>query len=135
MKRQKPLKRRTGLTSRKKLNRKTAVKRKNARRSAKEFRRAYGSKERVQAVQAMPCVVCGALPSQNAHVRSRGAGGGAEDIVPLCGGPGGCHTEQHTIGVQSFERKHGICLKDAARKTQEAWDALRGCAGEDHQQG
>ena len=113
MKRKTPLKRRTGLTSRKKLNRKKAVKRKNARRSAKEFRRAYGSRERVHAIQAMPCVVCGALPSQNAHVRSRGAGGGAADIVPMCMAH---HREQHDAGIETFEARYSINLAaEAAR--------------------
>ena len=113
MKRKKPLKRRTGLTSRKALNRKKAAKRKNARRSAQAFRRAYGSKERVHAIQAMPCVVCKALPSENAHVRSRGAGGGAADIVPLCMAH---HREQHDTGIETFEVRYSIDLAaEAAR--------------------
>ena len=117
MKRRKPLERRTGITSRKQLNRKKTVKRKNARRSAKEFRRAYGSRERVRAVQAMPCVVCGALPSENAHVRSRGAGGGAADIVPLCMAH---HREQHDVGIATFQERHSIDLAaEAARVASE----------------
>ena len=119
MKRRKPLKRRTGLTSRKQLNRKKTVKRKNARRSVKEFRRAYGSQERARAVQAMPCVVCGALPSQNAHARSRGAGGGAEDIVPLCMAH---HREQHDVGIATFEERYSIDLQKEARRTNAWWE-------------
>ena len=119
MKRRKPLQRRTGLTSRKKLNRDKAVKRKNARRSAKEFRRAYGSQERARAVQAMSCVVCGALPSQNAHARGRGAGGGAEDIVPLCMAH---HREQHDVGIATFEERYSIDLQKEARRTNAWWE-------------
>ena len=118
MKRRKPLKSRTGLTARKALNRKKAIKRRNARRSAKEFRRAYGSRERVQAIQATPCVVCGSLPSENAHVRSRGAGGGAADIVPLCMAH---HREQHDAGIETFQERYSINLRDEARRTEVAW--------------
>ncbi len=55
-------------------------------RSASEFARVYGSKERVEWVKSLPCVGCGIGPSVNAHT----VGGGtsrkadAETIAPLC---------------------------------------------------
>ena len=120
MKRRKPLKRRTGLTSRKQLNRSKRMKRKNARRSAKEFRRAYGSQERVQAVQAMSCVVCKRLPSENAHLENGGMGRKADKelVVNLCSG---CHTDDdlslHRLGsVALFDRTHGTDLYAAAAR-------------------
>ncbi len=65
-------------------------------RSASEFARIYGSKERVAWVKSQPCVYCNALspffgesqrgPSHNAHTVTGGMGrkAGFETIVPLC---------------------------------------------------
>lgn len=48
-----------------------------------------------------------------AHIKSRGAGGAdADNTVPL---DRAMHREQHRIGIQSFQRKHGIDLKAIAR--------------------
>lgn len=50
----------------------------------------------------------GVFGSECAHVKSRGAGG--DDIgncVPLCPDH---HQEQHRIGIQSFQKRHGIDL-------------------------
>lgn len=60
-----------------------------------EFRRKYGSERRVKTIQALPCEVCGARPSENAHCPDKGSGSGTRDrgmgrkagwqtIVPLC---------------------------------------------------
>jgi hypothetical protein len=48
-----------------------------------------------------------------AHVRSRGAGGGDDQVVPLCGRH---HGEQHRIGIRSFENRHGLDLAQVARQ-------------------
>lgn len=45
-----------------------------------------------------------------AHIKTRGAVGTSEDvgnIVPLCRR---CHTEQHQIGIKSFEKKFDVDL-------------------------
>jgi len=51
-----------------------------------EFARIYGSKARVAWVKALGCVICGAVPSDNAHTAGGGTGykAGYETIVPLC---------------------------------------------------
>jgi len=55
-------------------------------RGANEFQRVYGSKERVEWVQSLPCLACGKGPSENAHTENGGMGrkAGYATIVPLC---------------------------------------------------
>ena len=54
----------------------------------------------------MSCHTCGKWgPSDPAHMRSRGAGGTSEHLVPLCRD---CHMEQHTNGIKTFFKKHGV---------------------------
>jgi hypothetical protein len=54
------------------------------------------------------CANCGATAAREAaHVRmNSGAGIGEKPddwrVVPLCGGPMGCHAEQHRIGEPAF---------------------------------
>ena len=66
-------------------------------RSAADFARVYGSRERVRWIKAQPCCVCVALspffgmvgtPSHNAHTEAGGTGfkAGYATIVPLCAG-------------------------------------------------
>lgn len=44
-----------------------------------------------------PCIICGALEVDAAHIKSVGAGGHdeLENILPLCRA---CHTKQHQFG-------------------------------------
>lgn len=53
----------------------------------------------------MPCLACGRIPSDAAHIKSRGAGGGDEEwnIVPLCRRD---HQLQHHIGWIAFFGKY-----------------------------
>lgn len=95
------------------MRRKKPIRRSNPQRRAKRFKQAFGSPERVAAIQAMPCAVCGSRPSQCAHVRSRAAGGTYRDIVPLCHAH---HAEQHQIGIASFEERHGLDLAQLAEQ-------------------
>jgi hypothetical protein len=55
-----------------------------------------------------PCIVCGKVPSDPDHLRTRGAGGGDEEsnIIPLCRHPH--HIERHTIGLKSFVKKYNL---------------------------
>ena len=99
-------------------SRKTPLKAQNRARRSRLFREHFGSKERVRFVRQLPCTVCGRTPSENAHVRSKAAGGKAEDIAPLCSD---CHARQHRIGIESFQALHGIDLRAAARRTDAAW--------------
>jgi 5-methylcytosine-specific restriction endonuclease McrA len=69
-------------------------------RRAREFARCYGSKARVAFIKTLACVVCGATPSDNAHIHGSKAGMGRKgpytDIVPLCRS---CHTryDEYTL--------------------------------------
>lgn len=97
----------------------------NRERQKKERERAYGSEERVRWMKMLPCLVCRKCPTEVAHVKSRGAGGTAADTVPLCGGPNGHHAQQHRVGIETFQRIHGLDLQEEARKVEEAWNGLR----------
>lgn len=111
------------------LRRKTPLKRSsrvnpvNRKRRAERAEKQYGPTNRIAWVAALPCRVCGLVPSENAHATSRGAGGDYTDIVPLCGSH---HREQHQLGIESFQEKYGIDLHEEARKTQELWIAQGG---------
>jgi hypothetical protein len=98
----------------------------NRKRQQSEFARCYGSEERVEWVKALPCVVCGYGPCDNAHVIGGGISrkAGYESIVPLCSGPHGCHAELHRIGVKTFGRRNRIDLCQAAERIANAWNAL-----------
>jgi hypothetical protein len=90
------------------LERRTPIRKANSKRKASRFATAFGSRERVEAIKAMPCCVCGSRPSENAHIRSRAAGGTWQDIVPLCRAH---HREQHDIGLATFQERHAINLR------------------------
>lgn len=59
-------------------------------------------------IRGYSCAVCGSTTNiEAAHVRmGSGAGVGQKPddwrMVPLCGGPDGCHATQHRIGERSF---------------------------------
>lgn len=107
------------------------VKKVNAKRKAKEFARAYGSKERVAFVKSEPCAACltgdCSGPKENAHTKTGGYGrkSDARFIAPLCHGH---HQELHRSGQYSFDAKHRISLAYIARLTEAAWQkhACRG---------
>lgn len=47
------------------------------------YNRQFG--EHAETIRGLPCSVCKKPPpSDPAHVRSRGAGGGSDDLIPLC---------------------------------------------------
>ena len=54
--------------------------------------------------KTLPCVVCGDRPTDPAHIRSRGAGGGdiPANLAPLCRRH---HSMQHALGSLSFSNK------------------------------
>ena len=94
----------------------TPLRRSNSARKRKRYTIAFGSK--ADWVRSLPCLVCGAVPSDPAHVRSRGAGGTAADIVPLCRAH---HSEQHAVGVRTFSERHGLDLRAEADGLEEVW--------------
>ena len=91
----------------------------------------YGPPETGQGALAerSPCFTCGRdPPSEPAHVgRSRGAAGLAKDVIPLCGGIGGCHGYAHAHGERALERlfgrEEGELVEEAARlaRVVEGW--------------
>lgn len=58
-------------------------------------------------VKSKPCVACGAIPTDPAHVRSVGAGGGDEhgNVIALCRQ---CHTRQHALGWHRFISRYPL---------------------------
>lgn len=89
-------------------------------RSAKEFRRIYGSVARVQWIAARPCVGCGRGPCEGHHIANDGISRKAHHslIVPLCER---CHDELHDHGALTFELAHRVCLAVEAERTHKAW--------------
>jgi hypothetical protein len=109
-----PLARTTPLAQGPGPERRTPIKARNPKRRASRWTIAFGSPERVGKIRALPCCACGRLPSENAHVVSRSAGGTWRDIVPLCGGPAGCHALQHRVGIETVQREWGVDLRALA---------------------
>lgn len=103
-------------------------------RSAAEYARIYGSKERVEFVKSLPCVGCGRdwehtrVPIDNAHIENGGTGRKADHtkIVPLCSPTApkfSCHGRFHRHGREDLEMWAGINLETAAAETEAAWQA------------
>lgn len=94
--------------------------------SGDEWRRAYGSLERVFFVAwALPCVVPGCRlherhGCQNHHWRTGGMGRKADstEIVPLCKYH---HDKVHLMGRQSFEEYFDVDLEKEAEYTETEW--------------
>jgi len=70
----------------------------------------FRSKENLEHVRGLPCIVCQSGPCDPHHVRSRASGGGDEisNLVPLCRNH---HTQIHSIGRTSFQKKYGLNLQ------------------------
>lgn len=101
----------------------------NPKRKASEFRRCYGSRERVLFVKGLPCSACGGAGySENAHVPPKGeAGTGYKAdyrfIAPLCliTVSIGCHALLHNNGRHWFEKYWDIDLEKCAAETERLW--------------
>lgn len=88
-------------------------------RSASEYARIYGSRERVERIKAMPCTVPGCVrrPSENAHIENGGMGrkAGWETVLPLC------HQHHHQLddvlgSVELFDRTYLTDLRATAAR-------------------
>ena len=95
-------------------------KKRNQARRNREWSRAYGSKERQAFVQSLPCIVCGYVPCDPAHIKGDGASRKADAryTVPLCRLH---HAEQHQFGVETFGARHGLDLESLAAECERAW--------------
>lgn len=110
--------------------RSAGIKRKS--RSAKDFRRIYGSKQRVEFVKSLPCAACHAVGySENAHVapaseKGTGYKAGFLWIVPLCGdlpGDYGCHTMRDERRGEFDARFPDFDPVRAAAETEQMWQS------------
>lgn len=102
----------------------TPIRRVNKERRAKRFERDYGGKAYLEAIHGMPCAVCNAPCelTEAAHLTSRGAGGTAKDVAPLCGtrhGTQGCH-QRYDLHDPEI-RKHEPRLRALARRLWSEW--------------
>jgi len=84
------------------------IKRRNEARRARLFAKQFGSVARVEAINALACYCCRREGAENAHIKSRGAGGTWRDVVDL-----GirCHRTApdslHNCGsIEAFEAAH-----------------------------
>ena len=119
MRRRAPIQRKTRLRGTAGLSRRTRLRAFNPERRQREFARAFGSRERVEWMQAQPCATCGAKPpSEVSHVRSRGAGGGPDDTIPQCRR---CHRRLHALGIRTFGARFGVDLEQLVARYASNW--------------
>lgn len=64
--------------------------------------------ERAIEIRRMPCLVCGATPSDSHHEPPRSLGGTSKDQIPLCRRH---HRVRHDIGPTRFYTRYEIDLK------------------------
>ena len=99
----------------------TPLKKVNPKRKAKLFAEQYGG-DYADLIRAMDCIVATSNcegPMQATHVKSKGAGGKAKDLVPLCFFH---HSLQHNMGILSFQNLYAI---DLAAEAKRLWDASK----------
>lgn len=106
------------LGRRKELRRTKRINPVNRARRKKRRQQTFGPDERVRWMQQLNCLACGRTPCQVAHVKSRGAGGTADDTVPLCAH---CHRRQHDLGIKTFAALHFLDLEEEASKYARWW--------------
>jgi hypothetical protein len=113
---------RTPLRRKSSLSRVSRIPRVNRERKSKNWIRAYGSVERVEWVKQQGCVVCGRIPSLNAHTITGGTGrkADAKYIIPLCALD---HAVLHIVGRACFEAEYGINLESLAAEYESRWRA------------
>lgn len=103
---------------------------KNVARSADEFTRTYGSPERCEFVQTLPCIVPGCdKPAENAHIEGDGAGRKADatKIAPICRGHHRTRRDSlHNLGREAFEGEHLVDLEALALDTERCWRRFSG---------
>lgn len=93
----------------------------NDERQSRRLVEQFGGEERLRWIHRQPCATCYARPpSDAAHVKTRAAGGGPDDMIPLCRK---CHRRQHDLGVKTFAARHGVDLRKLATRYAEAWAA------------
>lgn len=114
-----PLRRRTPLRAKKDLARKRWSHRPDPEKKVARFARQFGSRERLEWLKGFPCVSCGGRATDASHVR-HGPTKTASEMVPQCHR---CHMELHSVGIGTFQRRHGIDLAAVAASFAERWRA------------
>lgn len=98
------------------LERRTRLRRANPERRARLHAKQFGAK--AEWIRSLGCLRCGWRPCDAAHARSRGAGGTAEHLVPLCWW---CHGMQHRLGIDTFNDRFGVDLMAEAERLDAEW--------------
>lgn len=82
----------------------------------------YGEDSFILWLHGLVCGIpgCEARDVEQAHAKSRGAGGTWRDSLPLCRAH---HREQHQLGLLTFETKYGVDLRSLAAATVALWEA------------
>jgi hypothetical protein len=114
------LKRRSPLRAHAPLRRRTRINPVNRKRKAVRFERAYLSTAYVGFIHWTGCVVgrgCSG-PVHAAHRISRGAGGTWRELFGACERH---HEQGHRIGLQSFQRLHGLNLEAICARNVTEW--------------
>lgn len=99
MRRSALISRRSRLAPGKPLRRRTPLRRSNPERLARRRACEFGGQSYRAWLLSHPCCTCGEPRVELSHVRSRGAGGKAADMVPQCRA---CHRELHASGRAAF---------------------------------
>lgn len=85
-------------------------------------------------MKRQPCVICGRVPSDAAHVKCGGVGrkDDVERTVPLCSDvvPSGYrgHHSEYDAGKKSFVKRYAVDLPALAAETHRAWLTYSGVA-------
>lgn len=99
------------------LVKRSPLRKRNPKRRARLFAEDFHSKDFVEWIHGWACANCGITGySEAAHTRSRGAGGKASDIIPLCGnhhGIEGCHSKYDRHAEEIAEYRD--CLRRQAK--------------------
>lgn len=63
------------------------------------------SEKNLKRIRNSPCLACGKIPSDVAHIKSKGSGGGYEEfnLIPLCRSD---HIISHKLGWARFLEMH-----------------------------
>lgn len=114
------------MQTRRPIRTRTGVNPVNKERKATLREKQYGDEAFVMWLHRLECAIpgCHNRDVEAAHVgRSRAAGGTWQDVAPVCKAH---HSEQHTLGILSWEQKYAVSGIGLAEATQKAWRAHAG---------
>lgn len=99
----------------------TEMKRANSKRLAKRRAEEFGDK--AAWIRTLPCAVpgCTRRDIDPDHVKTRGAGGKSDVLVPLCAFH---HRRKHWMGRWTFQDRYSVDLEALAAKLEAEWQSL-----------